>query len=118
MTAPKNNGGKVPTGDVANLGPPATTMPLPAPPVDWRDRLSWGYGRQVREIQGRWSWARTYSDKEAARDVDILIGILSVVQTELETTTERLAEILPYAVCGCQDDSLEVCVVCETRDAE
>lgn len=71
----KNQGGKVPTGDVANLGPPS---------VDWRDRLSWNYGRQVREIQGRWSWARTYSDKEAARDVDILIGILSVVQTELE----------------------------------
>jgi hypothetical protein len=73
VTRGKNRGGKVPTGDVVKLGPP---------PHDWRDDLPWGYGRRVREIEGRWQYATSYSDAEAARDVAELVAILGAVQRE------------------------------------
>jgi hypothetical protein len=60
--------GNVPTGD----------------PHDWRDDLPWGYGRRVREIEGRWQYAKSYSDAEAAQDVAELVAILGVVQRELD----------------------------------
>jgi hypothetical protein len=114
----KNRGGKVPTGDVGKLrhnpARPSTREELAAL-HDWRDGLSWGYGRVVREIQGRWLWAGSYSDRDATRDVETLIGILSAVQTELDEARADAGEILPYAVCGCRDDSREVCPVCVAR---
>jgi hypothetical protein len=72
--------GKVPTGDVGKL----------AKPHDWRDDLSWGHGRRVREIEGRWMFANSYSDAEAARDVAELVGILSMVQRELDEVRKEV----------------------------
>ena len=104
----KNRGGKVPTGYVGKLEPPPRT---------WRDDLPWGYGRRVKEIEGRWMFANSYSDAEAARDVAELVGILGAVQRELEDARHDFAEILPYAVCGCSDDITDdPCPVCAARN--
>jgi hypothetical protein len=56
---------------------------------DWRDDLPWGYGRRVREIEGRWQYAKSYSDAEAAQDVAELVAILGVVQRELDESLKR-----------------------------
>jgi hypothetical protein len=93
----KNRGGKVPTGDVGKL----------APPHDWRDDLSWGYGRIVREIEGRWLWAGSYSDAEAARDVAALVAILGVVQRELDETRASVHQLW-----GCRTEFGLLCPAC------
>jgi hypothetical protein len=50
---------------------------------DWRDDLPWGYGRRVREIEGRWQYAQSYSDAEAGRDIAELVAILGAVAARL-----------------------------------
>jgi hypothetical protein len=94
----KNRGGKVPTGDVAKLGPP---------PHDWRDDLPWGYGRIVKAIEGRWQFAMSYSDAEAARDVAELVAILQVVLRELDETRDSV-----HDTWGCRRDYDVPCPAC------